>query len=331
MAYKAGAMDYVTKPFKSKELLSRIQTQLSISFMQKDLEEKINLIDKHVSFSTTDLNGVITEVSEAFCTLSGYTKEELIGKTHNIMRHPDTNDELYSGLWSTLLAGDSWEGEVKNMSKGGGHFWAGVIISPRYDVTNTLYGYTAIRQDITNEKLVQGLAITDQLTNIYNRRYFNEVFPREIKRSIRTGHPLSFMMIDVDFFKQYNDTYGHQSGDEVLEKIGKTLKNQLYRFEDLVFRLGGEEFGIVYSTKNCTDSSKIAKDICKAIFNLKIEHKSSKVASVLSVSIGLVCIEFSNPASMNLDMDKIYKLADDELYKAKESGRNRVSYKYFNT
>jgi diguanylate cyclase (GGDEF)-like protein len=247
------------------------------------------------------------------------------------MRHPDTKDEIFSDLWTTLKIGENWEGEVKNKKKDGGYFWASVVISPRYDAINTLSGYTAIRQDITNEKLIQGMAITDQLTNIYNRRYFNEVFPREIKRSIRTGYRLSFMMLDIDFFKQYNDTYGHQAGDEALKKVAKALKNQLLRVEDLVFRLGGEEFGIIYSTTSCTDSSKIAKDLCKAIFNLKIEHKSSQVASVLSVSIGLVCIEFSKSANTNLDMNTIYKLADDELYKAKDSGRNRVSYKYFKT
>lgn len=326
-AYRCGAMDYVAKPFKEKELLARIRIQLSISFMQKDLEKKIDLINKHVSFSTTDLDGVITEVSEAFCKLSGFSQEEFIGKRHNIMRHKDTKDDVYDDLWATLLEEKNWEGEVKNKKKGGGYFWANVVISPRYDAINNIYGYTAIRQDITNEKLVQGMAITDQLTDLYNRRYFNEVFPREIRRLARLDYPLSFMMLDIDFFKQYNDTYGHQAGDKILKKVAKTLKNQLLRAEDLVFRLGGEEFGIIYTTESFTDSSKIAKDLCKTIVDLKIEHKNSPISSVLSVSIGLVCIKFSKIKDINLDMNSIYKLADDELYKAKNNGRNRVSYK----
>lgn len=330
LAYKAGVIDYVIKPFKPKELLARISTQLSISFMQKDLEKRIELVNKHVSFSTTDLNGVITEVSEAFCRLSGYTKKELIGKKHNIMRHEDTSDDVYNNLWDTILKGKSWEGEVKNKRKNGGYFWTNVVISPIYDATDTIYGYTAIRQDITNEKIVQGMAITDQLTDIYNRRYFNEVFPREIKRSIRTGYSLSFMMLDIDYFKQYNDTYGHQAGDEVLKKVAKTLKSQLLRIEDLVFRIGGEEFGVIYTTNVFADSSKIANNLCKAIVDLKIEHKTSKVVPVLSVSIGLVCIKFSLPANITLDMNDIYKLADEELYRAKDSGRNKVCYKYLN-
>ncbi len=330
MAYKAGVMDYIIKPFIPKELLARIYTQLSISFMQKDLEKRIELVNKHVSFSTTDLNGVITEVSEAFCRLSGYTKKELIGKKHNIMRHEDTADDVYNNLWDTLLKGKNWEGEVKNKRKNGGYFWTYVVISPIYDATDTIYGYTAIRQDITNEKIVQGMAITDQLTDIYNRRYFNEVFPREIKRSIRTGYSLSFMMLDIDYFKQYNDTYGHQAGDEVLKKVAKTLKSQLLRIEDLVFRIGGEEFGVIYTTNVFADSSKIANNLCKAIVDLKIEHKTSKVVPVLSVSIGLVCIKFSLPANITLDMNDIYKLADEELYRAKDSGRNKVCYKYLN-
>ena len=122
------------------------------------------------------------------------------------------------------------------------------------------------------------------------------MFAVEIKRSKRQATILSFIMLDVDFFKQYNDTYGHQAGDNVLSSIGILLTKELKRSEDFAFRLGGEEFGIIYTTNACQTAEVIVEDIRMAVQNLKIEHKTSKIA-------------------------------DDELYRSKEGGINRVSIK----
>jgi len=325
-AYKVGGIDYVTKPFKSKELLARVKTQISVYTLQKELEEKMALVDKYVSYSTTDTNGVIIEVSDAFCKISGYLREELIGKKHNILRHSDMNSALYSDLWTTIKNGKQWKGEVKNRRKDGGYYWANVLITPRYNAVGKLFGYTAIRHDITNEKIVEKLSITDQLTNLHNRRYFNDNFPIEIKRSIRQGSFLAFIMLDVDFFKQYNDTYGHQSGDKVLSTIGKTLTKEISRAEDLTFRLGGEEFGIICNVNSYNDAKSISGSICQSIRDLNIEHQATKVLGYkLTVSLGVVCVDFSQEQNMHLTSDILYKIADDELYKSKLSGRDRLS------
>lgn len=324
-AYKVGGIDYVTKPFKSKELLARVKTQLSFYFLQKELEEKMNLVDKYVSYSSTDTAGVITEASEAFCKLSGYTKEELIGQKHSILRHPDMDSNIYKELWKCLKAGKNWSGEVKNKAKDGTSYWSNVIISLRYNILGDLLGYTAIRHDITNEKAVKVLSITDQLTDLFNRRHFNSSFPTEIKRAIRQSDCLSLLMLDIDFFKQYNDEYGHQEGDKVLALIGETLKHS-HRSEDMIFRLGGEEFAVLFRVKSIEDAEFVATGILKSITNLKIEHKMSNLnEKVLSASIGLVSVDFSKKPNFDLTTDKFYKLADDELYKAKSKGRNRVS------
>ena len=325
-AYKVGGIDYVTKPFKSKELLARVKTQLSFHFLQTELEEKIALIDKYVSFSSTDRNGIITEVSGAFCELSGYTREELIGKKHSILRHSDMDKEIYTDMWKTIISGKSWNGDIKNRKKDGGYFWVSALITQRYYVKGNVVGYTAIRQDITNEKVVEELSITDQLTDLYNRRHFNETFPVEIKRSIRQGSFLSLIMLDIDFFKQYNDTYGHLEGDRVLKELGKALKGQLNRSEDLIYRLGGEEFGVVYAVNSYDDAKNIAQGVLDAITELNIEHKMSLLASKkLSASIGLATLNYSNRQNYTITLDEFYKLADNELYKAKVQGRNRLS------
>lgn len=323
-AYEVGGVDYVTKPIKGKELLARVKTQLSFYRIKEELDDKLALINQHVSYSFTDTEGVITDVSDAFCHISGFTKNELIGHKHSILKDPETSDKLYKSLWTTITRGDSWTGEIRNLKKDGSHFWADVVIAPMINRLGDIYGYSAIRHDITYQKKVEVLSITDQLTTLYNRRYFNDTFPIEIKRAIRQSTCLSFLTLDIDYFKQYNDNYGHQEGDGVLQDIGVTIKSQAKRAEDLMFRLGGEEFGMIYTTNTPEDSVKIANRVKDAIEDLKIEHKKSYVSKYITVSIGLACVDFSKEQNHSINESIIYKLADDELYKSKAQGRNRI-------
>ena len=325
-AYQVGGIDYVTKPFKSKELLARIKTQVAYADVQKKLKEKLELLNKYVSFSSTDTAGNITEVSDAYCEISGYSREELIGKNHNIVRHPSADPETYKGLWETISNGDSWSGEIKNLSKSGYTFWVDVVITPILDHFGRIKGYSAIRQDISYQKKVEQLSITDQLTDLNNRRHFNDVFSIEIKRSIRNGLVLSFVMLDIDSFKHYNDTYGHQAGDIVLSKIGKLLNTELHRAEDTAYRLGGEEFGILFTARGIESSKSIVNRILIAVRELNIEHKNSEVSDVITISAGLACIDFSKEKNHKLSENDIYKMADEELYKSKSGGRDRLSY-----
>ncbi len=100
----------------------------------------------------------------------------------------------------------------------------------------------ATRVDISDRKRIEQISITDDLTDLYNRRYFNQVFGRELKRSQRDAVPLSVAMLDIDFFKKINDHYGHQKGDEVLKQVADLLKKHFARETDVIFRMGGEEF-----------------------------------------------------------------------------------------
>ena len=326
--FNVGAIDYLTKPFDIDEILVRIKTHLSLYFMQEELEKKLKIIDKYVITSSTDLKGNITHVSEAFCKISGFSKDELLHQKHNIMRHSDIPSDLYEELWSTVKKGNTWHGEIKNKTKNGDSYWVDAIISPDYNSSGDLIGYSSVRHDISNQKRIEELSITDQLTGLHNRRHFNETFHTEIKRCIRHSSFLSFVMLDIDFFKQYNDTYGHQEGDNVLEKIGETLREQMKRDEDFSFRLGGEEFGIICNTKDCTQAKEIAENVRKAIQELNIEHRSSQVKSVVTASLGVVCVDFTQKKNYELTDDELYKIADDELYKAKNNGRNQTSIHY---
>ncbi len=169
-----------------------------------------------------------------------------------------------------------------------------------------------------NKKL-ENVSYTDALTSLHNRRYFNFVYDRELKRAKRTHSNITFMMLDVDYFKQYNDTYGHIEGDAALKTVAKVLKDTLKRPGDFVFRMGGEEFGILLTNTDEDNSSKLAQSICDAVRNKEIKHENSKVNSFLTISIGLVCCI----ADDALNEEVFITRADTMLYEAKEAGRNR--------
>lgn len=163
---------------------------------------------------------------------------------------------------------------------------------------------------------------TDSLTGLFNRRYFNVLFEREFKRAMRQGKPFVFMMLDIDFFKQYNDTYGHLQGDQALQAVAKVLKSTLQRPGDYPFRLGGEEFGIIITDTECPNARDMAERVRAAVESLKIEHKGSKIGSTLSVSIGGICIV----PTVHMGDEALIHAADINLYAAKERGRNRVVF-----
>jgi len=171
---------------------------------------------------------------------------------------------------------------------------------------------------VVNRKL-ENVSYTDSLTTLHNRRYFNLVYDREIKRAKRSNNYITFMMLDIDFFKQYNDTYGHIEGDFALKTVAKVLKDCLNRPSDYVFRLGGEEFGVLLSDTDESSSAKIARNICDAIRQRELKHENSEVNEYVTISIGVVCCI----ADDALHNETVLSRADEMLYEAKESGRDR--------
>jgi len=171
---------------------------------------------------------------------------------------------------------------------------------------------------IANKKL-ENASYTDSLTGLHNRRYFNFIYERELKRAKRNHTYITFMMIDIDFFKQYNDTYGHVEGDFALKSVAKVLKDTLKRPSDYVFRLGGEEFGVLLSDTDETHSARLAREICDAVRARELKHEKSSVCDYVTISIGVVCCV----ADEALNDEILISRADEMLYAAKESGRNR--------
>lgn len=167
---------------------------------------------------------------------------------------------------------------------------------------------------------IEELTIIDGMTSLYNRRYFDEMFDNYLKSNQRSKQVPVFIIMDIDHFKEYNDTYGHQAGDVAIKIVAKILKTFAKRATDMAFRLGGEEFGILCSGISKIDALHLAQSIIESIENEKIEHKKSKTNEYLTVSMGIVVIEQDKIKSTK----EVYRCADKALYRAKESGRNQA-------
>lgn len=165
------------------------------------------------------------------------------------------------------------------------------------------------------------LAIKDGLTGVYNRRFFDLIFERELGRASRERHAFTFIMIDIDHFKLYNDTYGHGEGDQVLKRVAKALDNTLERSSDYFFRLGGEEFCAFVMGLNEEQSLALCKKMLQAVERLKIPHKKNSASPYVTISMGAICL-VPTPQS---EAKKIIEKADGALYNAKGWGRNQAA------
>ena len=324
--YKIGINDFISSPILEEEIKSKL-IKVFLNLKQIDEINTYNKIfDENIISSSTDKTGVIKSVSSAFCRISGYSKNELLGKHHNIVRHPDMPSKIYEDLWKTIKNNKTWKGEIKNLAKDGSSYWVSAVIEPIFDKQKNKIGYYAVRQDITDKKRIYELSITDGLTSLYNRRHFDNIAKSIIDRTMRNNKLLAFMILDVDNFKKFNDTYGHQRGDKILIKISDSLRKTFKRSEDYIFRIGGEEFGVLItgnSEKDILHLATLAKDNIQA---LNIEHVGNEYYHVVTASFGLTIIG-KNKVNPDYELKHIYKESDNKLYEAKEAGRNNIKYK----
>lgn len=219
---------------------------------------------------------------------------------------------IKGGLDEEVLMGDGRHLAVRNRPVAGLGF-----VSVVSDVTEFRRNETQLA--VLTRKL-QILATTDDLTGLINRRLFDELFEREMARSIRNETPISVLMIDVDNFKAYNDIYGHQAGDRCLRIVGRTLKTTVGRATDIVARYGGEEFCIVLPDTDEAGATLIASHLRQAILSANVPHEGSPVGRV-SFSIGVASF---HDAGGETTCAALLSRADEALYDAKRTGRNRV-------
>jgi len=291
-----------------------------------NLHQNFNM---NVIASSSDLEGIITEVSEALCKISGYVEDELVGQPHSILRHPETPSSIFKDMWKTIQSGKNWYGEYKNLKKNGDSYYVQTSIFPIINAENTIIGYTSIRHDITKQKKSELLllkqkekleyqAYYDSLTKLPNRVLLYDRLEKAIEGAKRKKSKIAVLFIDLDHFKEINDSLGHDIGDIVLQVVTKRLKS-VTRSEDTISRLGGDEFTILLEDlKYPEDVLTIANKLLKVLTNVMIidQHKL-----YISSSIGV-----SIYPDDGLDPKSLLKFADSAMYKAKDEGKNNFQY-----
>jgi diguanylate cyclase (GGDEF)-like protein len=164
------------------------------------------------------------------------------------------------------------------------------------------------------------LATHDGLTGVYNHRYFREVLQQEWKRCHRANKPLSLFMVDIDHFKLYNDTYGHEQGNACLKRVAETLQTGARRPGDLLARYGGEEFALLLPETEAEGAVAVAEALRSEVEQAALEHRKSLTAEVVTLSLGVATVVPSERETP----DDLIASADSALYRAKREGRNRV-------
>lgn len=294
------------------------------------LEEIFNT--SHDAIWVLDHDCKIVRVNKRMASILGKSTADLIGQCgREVLRLPacGTDACVQKRLLSTRSRKPVSE-DVELALPGQAPMSCILSASVCYDPCGEVLGIVETYKDITarrqaeaalqeaNENLAR-LSRTDGLTNLANRRHFDETLQSEWARHRREQQPLSLLMVDVDFFKRYNDTYGHQAGDQCLASVAAAIRSQVRRPADLAARYGGEEFAAILPNTVVAGGRHVAEHICAAVGKLAMPHSASAAADHVTVSIGVAGVV---PGASDSAED-LLKRADQALYQAKEKGRNR--------
>jgi diguanylate cyclase (GGDEF)-like protein/PAS domain S-box-containing protein len=289
----------------------------------------------------TDRNGVITWSNAAFSRMTGYQRAEILGQHTRVLKSGAHEADFYRRLWETVLAGDTWSGEIVNRRRDGSRYHEEQMITPVSDRDGAITHFIAIKQDVSERKAADRAlraahqelaarvaeierlnrqlheqAIRDPLTGLFNRRYLEATIEREHARLVREGKPLAVVMLDIDRFKRINDDHGHAAGDEVLKRVGELIRSDI-RGSDLPCRFGGEEFLIALPGASLEAACGRAESWRQRLAATPFETATAPLR--VTVSAGVAAVDGSGS-----DVTELIRRADDALYAAKRSGRNRV-------
>ncbi|MEI6427301.1 MAG: diguanylate cyclase [Pseudanabaena sp. ELA607] len=360
-AFQVGGVDYITKPFQIEEVVARLENQLTIQKQQQKLQDEIARRKETeevlyqsrallASILNSSLDGIaalqavrdpITGNIEDFrCLVVNpiisrifeRNREDLIGKLvlRKFVSQLESTTDLFAEFTAVVESGQPTAGDVYYPTEASlwFHYVAvklgdGLSITVR-DITSRKQMELALQD--ANQKL-ELLANLDGLTQIPNRRSFDKYLTLEWERHQREQNSLSLIMIDIDYFKYYNDTKGHQAGDDCLIQVAQAISSVVQRQTDLVSRYGGEEFAVILPHTNLEGALKIAADIAQAVVNLQIPHQASAVSDRITLSVGVTSLvppwdDKQSNAKQNVEL--ILWQADQALYGAKHQGRNRI-------
>ena len=244
--------------------------------------------------------------------------------------HPEDREYVVNYCVSQAKAGVDHEADYRALTIDGGYVWIRDVVHVVRDSAGEVESLIGFMFDIserkkTEEKLLrmqkelEELSFNDGLTGISNRRKFDMVMETEWNNARRTKQPLSVLLLDIDFFKQYNDYYGHLQGDDCIRLVAQLLDSAVARPRDLVARFGGEEFVLVLPETDHTSALQIANKCRDLVQSQNIQHEKSSVSHLVTVSIGVSTI-----VPEDNGLEKFIKSVDKLLYKAKQNGRDRI-------
>lgn len=301
---------------KETELYIKTQEQ---KLANKELENIVSqlkayqiALDETSIVSKSDLDGKITYVNSKLCEKTGYTKEELIGKSHSIFKHPDTPKEEFSQLWSTITKGGIYKGVIKNRAKDGSGYYVKTTIVPIFDNIQKIKEYIAVRNDITDimsaKKELEESYYKDSLTKLPNRN--------QLLLDLKKDEFPKLVLLNIDSFKEINDFYGHYTGDEILVLVSQKIMSH-FDFISKVYKMPSDEYGLLF------DSSKVDEDEVRKEVKRFIDELSDTYFSVDNIEIA---INLTAGLSLSSVTDEALKNADIALKTAKKSGISISEY-----
>ena len=274
-----------------------------------------------VSVFIMDEKGAIEYVNKKFVELTGYSFQDVKGKSPQMLCSREKPTKEYNTLLKVMFAGREWRGELYNRNKNGNHYWVKQIISPIKNDQQKIIHFVSIQEDITKEKKAKETlfhqASHDDLTGLLNRRECEKRLEQVITSSAIQKSKNVFCYLDLDKFKVVNDTCGHLAGDHLLREVCKLFQRQL-RQRDTLARLGGDEFGIIVEHCTIKQAEVLTNNICRDVANYQFIWEGQEFK--IGVSIGLTVIDENSSDYIN-----IIKQADEACYVAKKSGRGQVS------
>lgn len=298
----------------TRDISERKRTELDLQIAAIAFQSQDGVI-------VTDAHKAILRVNPAFSQISGYAPHEVIGKTPRMLRSDRHTPDFYDALWTSIKTTGMWHGELWNQRKNGEVFPEQITITAVKDGNGQVTHYVAVLRDITERKRleqeVNHLAFFDSLTQLPNRRLFNDRLGQAVKRAQRTSSSLALMFVDLDKFKPINDTHGHEAGDFMLQTVAKRLSGCL-RASDTAARVGGDEFLVLLpDIPSGSDALAVAEKIRSALAEPCISPDGIELC--ISASIGIAIY----PEHAGTEHE-LLRLGDRAMYEAKSAGGNRV-------
>ena len=305
-----------------RDISQRLQAEKKLSDLNKELEslveKRTEALQKNVALlssyrealdqssivSKSDLQGDITYVNEKFCEVSGYKKEEVIGKPHSMLRHQDMSKKIFQEMWDTLHEKKPWKGILKNRKKDGSYYWVNMTIVPILNYNHQVIEYVTIRNEITElidqRVKLQQVATTDSLTGLRNRY--------KLLQDIELIKNPSIALLDINRFNLLNDLYGHDFGDQVIIQIGKKIESLISGEAKKLYRLHSDVFAIVNFSLDHELFTKKIEQIVKMLDESTLIVNNQKIVIEVTASISFQENDLFSTADMALKYAKKNKI-----------------------